>query len=201
MTSRVVFEKFVPPDAVEYCDQLYAQLGFEFKVKKARSTKLGDFRYDPKTKKSVITINNDLNPFAFLVTYLHEVAHHLTFKEFKGRVKPHGEEWKNCFANISRPVLNENVFPPTVLQALTRYFKNPKATSCSDPVLFKSLKLFDNSPGKSLDETPEKAQFIFKGKTYEKLEKKRTRWVCRELKSQRLYLIPSVAEVELINEP
>ena len=65
MISRTVFEKFVPSVAVNYCDNLYNQLGFEFKIKKSRRTKLGDFRFDPKSGKSTITINNDLNPYAF----------------------------------------------------------------------------------------------------------------------------------------
>lgn len=197
MNSKAIFERFVPKAAVEYCDGLYTQLGFEFKIKKSRQTKLGDFRYDPRTGKSTITINNDLNPYAFLVTYLHEVAHHLTFMEFKGKVKPHGQEWKNCFKNISSPVLNPETFPPNVLASLTQYFRNPKASSCSDPALFKALQLFDQTSGSTLDSIPPMAKFEFKGKLYRKIEKRRTRWVCEELRSLKRYLIPGIA---LVNE-
>lgn len=195
MTSKEVFERFVPASAVEYCNNLYAQLGFEFKVKKSRATKLGDFRYNYETKQSTITINNDLNPFAFLVTYLHEVAHHLVRKEFGRSVKPHGSEWKNCFANISKPVLNDETFPPEVLASLKKYFKNPKASSCSDPTLFKSLRLFDQTDSKMLNELTDSI-FVFKGKTYRKIEKRRTRWLCEELASKKRYLISGIAPVE-----
>ena len=201
MNSKSVFERFVPAAAVEYCDKLYSQLGFEFKIKKSRQTKLGDFRFDPRSQKATITINNDLNPYAFLITYLHEVAHHLTFKEFKGRVKPHGGEWKNCFKNITSPVLNEQTFPPNVLLSLKNYFKNPKASSCSDPILFKVLKQYDTKErGTTIDELEPNATFRFRSKIYQKQTKKRTRWTCQELNSGRIYLIPGVAEVELIDK-
>lgn len=199
MNSQTVFARFVPASAVEYCAKLYEQLGFEFKIKKSRQTKLGDFRYDPKTKKSTITINNDLNPYAFLITYLHEVAHHLTFKEFKRSVKPHGSEWKNCFKHISRPVLNEATFPPNVLNTLKGYFRNPKAASCSDPELFKALQFFDSDkPEKTLDSIPMNTVFKFRSKIYRKIEKKRTRWLCEELPSQKRYLIPGMVAIELV---
>lgn len=200
MTSRRVFERFVPEAAVEYCDQLYTQLGFEFKIKRNRHTKLGDFRYEPRSGRATITINNDLNPYAFLITYLHEVAHHLTYKEFKGKVKPHGSEWKNCFKHLSRPVLNESVFPRVVLASLIRYFKNPKASSCSDPHLYKTLQQFDSNPHPILDSVPMDTWFQFKLKWYRKLEKKRTRWVCEEKQSGKKYLITGLAQVEIIGQ-
>ncbi len=200
MNSRVVFERFVPKGAVDYCDELYQNLGFEFKIKKGRLTKLGDYRFIRKTKEHIITINNDLNPFAFLITYLHEVAHLITYNEFKGRVSPHGKEWKQHFTVLAQPMLNQEVFPPPILIALNSYFKNPKASSCSDPHLFKTLRLFDEPSNRiTLEETPPGKEFRFNKRIFIKEEKKRTRWICSETASKRKYLIPSIAEVELLN--
>lgn len=200
MNSRVVFERFVPKGAVDYCDELYQNLGFEFKVKKGRLTKLGDYRFIRKTKEHIITINNDLNPFAFLITYLHEVAHLITYNEFKGRVSPHGKEWKQHFTVLAQPMLNQGVFPPPILIALNSYFKNPKASSCSDPHLFKTLRLFDKPSNRiTLEEIPPGKEFRFNKRVFIKEEKKRTRWICSETASKRKYLIPSIAEVELLN--
>ncbi len=201
MNSRVVFTRFVPEGAVEYCDTLYQQLNFEFKIKKGRLTKLGDYRYIRKTKEHIITINNDLNPFAFLITYLHEVAHLITFNEYKGRVSPHGKEWKEHFTKLAKPTLREEVFPPQILSALSNYFKNPKASSCSDPHLFKTLRLFDEPSNKiTLEEIPMGKEFRFNKRTFIKEEKRRTRWVCTETITKRKYLIPSIAEVELLHQ-
>ena len=200
MTSEEVFRKFVPAGAVVYCVKLYEKLGFEFKIKKARQTKLGDYRYNPRTERHTITVNNDLNPFAFLVTYLHEVAHLMAFKQYGRRIQPHGKEWKNCFKQVANPMLKAEVFHPNVLSALNAYFKNPKASSCSDPVLYQILKQFDEPNNKVLlkDIRPGSA-FSFNRKVFIKLEKKRTRAVCQEINTKRKYLISEVAEVERMN--
>ena len=199
MTSEEVFRRFVPVASVSYCDKLYQQLGFEFKVKRARQTKMGDYRYDPSTNKHTITINNDLNAYAFLVTYLHEIAHLVAFKKYGRRIQPHGKEWKRAFMEVSEPMLSDKVFPVAVLSALRRYFKNPKASSCSDPVLYQILKKYDD-PEKGvvlLKEIPIGQQFEFNDRLFIKLEKKRTRSVCQEVISKKKYLIAEIAEVRV----
>ena len=194
---RNVFERFVPKNAVEYCLKLYNYFGFEFKIKKSRQTKLGDYRYDHQTKKHTITINNDLNQYAFLLTYLHEVAHLITFQKFKNKVPPHGHEWKSAFKKVVEPVLNNDVFHPAVMMALTNYFKNPKASSCSDPTLYNVLRKFDEPDGHvSLKSIPTGSTFIFNDRLFKKIEKKRTRSVCIELDSGRKYLIAEIASVK-----
>jgi hypothetical protein len=199
MTSKQVFEKFVPEGAVDYCNQLYENLEFEFKITKSRATKLGDFRFKPDHKKSVITINNDLNPYAFLITYLHEVAHLTTFQEFNRKVAPHGKEWKQEFVRLAQPMLSSDIFPPNVLASLTRYFKQPKASSCSDPQLYAALRQFDKPTNKiPLNKIQNKEPFRLNKKQFIRLEKKRTRWLCEEISTKRKYLISGVAEVELL---
>ncbi|MEQ8238892.1 MAG: hypothetical protein RIA69_06750, partial [Cyclobacteriaceae bacterium] len=155
-----------------------------------------DYRHHFRTGSHTITINNDLNPYAFLVTYLHEVAHLVTFNEYKGKVNPHGVEWKNNFVKVVRPVLNEETFPPKVLLALKNYFKDPKASSCSDPLLYNVLKQFDKPSDKVfLSRLTYGDVFLFNERKFKKLEKKRTRSVCMEIPSNRKYLIAEIAEV------
>ena len=192
-----VFERFVPPSAAGYCHELYEQFGFEFKIKKARLTKLGDYRYDPRTRHHVITINNDLNEYAFLVTYLHEIAHLVTFDEYGRKVSPHGHEWKTNFRKVSSPILTVDVFPENVLMSLQRYLKNPRAASCSDPILFQVLRSFDQPNGKVLLKGLEPGSlFEFQGNIYRYEEKRRTRMVCTRVATGRKYLIPQLAEVK-----
>tara|TARA_Y100000310_G_scaffold345640_1_gene467616 strand:- start:2158 stop:2763 length:606 start_codon:yes stop_codon:yes gene_type:complete len=201
LKTEDVFKRFVPIQAVDYCVKLIDYFGFEFKIKKNRQTKLGDYRYSHQTKKHTITINNDLNPYAFLVTYLHEVAHLVTFDEHGRKAAPHGTEWKNNFKRVAKPVLNEEVFPPPVLLALTNYFKNPKAASCSDPVLYNILRQFDEPTDEiPLSKVSIGELFKFQGSSYLKLEKKRTRSVCQEVDSKKRYLIAEIARVRPITE-
>lgn len=199
MISREVFQRFVPPHAVEYCDALYQTQAFEFKIKKARVTKLGDFRFEPKSGKHTITINNDLNPYNFLVTYLHEIAHLNAFRTYGNSIMPHGEEWKETFKEVSKPMLRTDVFPKEVLATLIHYFKNPKASSCSDPVLYQVLKKYDIQDGSVFLKSILPGQkFEFNKRKFEKLELKRTRSVCKELKSGKKYLISELAQVKLL---
>jgi len=201
MTPTQVFEQFVPSASVGYCVKPYEQMGFEFKIKKARQTKFGDYRYDPRRDKHTITINNDLNPYAFLVTYLHEVAHLIAFKQYGRRIKPHGKEWKASFKQVSEPMLKPEVFHGKILHSLKAYFKNPKASSCSDPSLYLLLKSFDEPNGKVLLQSlPSGQVFIFNNKSFVKGEKKRTRSVCKELETGRKYLISELAEVQPVSD-
>ncbi len=197
MTAQEVFQQFVPESAVDYCVELYEQFGFDFKVKKARKSKLGDYRYDLRTGRHTITINNDLNPYAFLITYLHEAAHLTTNKKFGLNVQPHGSEWKQNFREIATPVINEKVFPRDLLTTLHQYFRNPKAASCSDPALHQMLRSYDTPhPDKILlKEVENGAQFLFNKRIFKRMEKKRTRFLCEEVASKKRYLIPEIAEV------
>ncbi len=196
MTAKEVLSRFVPKHAVNYCDDLYQQANFEFKIKKTRQTKMGDYCYNPKTDRHTITINNDLNPYSFLITYLHEVAHLIAFKKYGRLISPHGKEWKHHFKEIASPILSDKIFPKAILFALKNYFKKPKASSCSDPVLYQLLKKFDTRKGTIfLKEISIGKSFIFNKRKFVKLETKRTRSVCEAVLTRRKYLIPDVAEV------
>lgn len=78
--SPGILEKYVPPASTDYCHQLLYRYGFRLKITRSRKTKLGDYRFLSVQKKHVITVNHDLNPFQFLITYIHEVAHLVTFE-------------------------------------------------------------------------------------------------------------------------
>ncbi len=194
-----VFERFLPKEAARYCYDLWDNLGFEFKITKARKTKLGDFRYDPRNKKSTITVNHNLNPYAFLVTYLHEVAHFVTHQQHGRAVSPHGKEWKQNFKKISLPILRPEILPEEVLRALAGYLKNPAATSCTDPTLTRTLNAYSpNNDEIMLIDLPLGSAFRFNNKIYKSLEKKRTRLICQEHKTGKKYLINGAAHVELL---
>lgn len=190
-------QKFLPEHSIDYCYKLWVEHGFTFKIKNKRASKLGDYRYDPKRKLHVITVNNDLNPYSFLITYIHEVAHLVTFNEHKRSVKPHGTEWKNNFKKLMLPVMSDDIFPDQVLRKLAQYLKNPKASSCNDHQLMKALQQHDeNRSGVSLSEISAGQLFKFRQRVFRKETLRRTRYICCEIKTQRKYLISKVAEVE-----
>lgn len=199
MTIRTVLERYLPPQAVNYCVSQWEVFPFHFKVTKKRESKLGDYRYEYHEKKHSITVNGDLNPFTFLVTYLHEVAHLRTQLQFGSRVKPHGEEWKTEFQKLLIPVMSEDIFPPPVLTALHKYLRNPKASSCTDINLLKALRAFDEGNRLTfLSDVKMGVTFKFNKKYFVKENILRTRALCREVKSGRRFYIPEAAEVEVV---
>ena len=76
---------------------------------KKRKTKHGDFR-KLASGKIQITVNENENPFRFLITLLHEIAHHIAFQKHGFRIAPHGREWKNAFSSIAQPFLIPSIF-------------------------------------------------------------------------------------------
>ncbi len=183
---------------MDYCYSLWSELGFNFRITRKRQSKYGDYRYDPTTKSHSISVNHDLNPYAFLVTYIHEVAHLFTFEKHQRSVSPHGQEWKLQFKKLMLPMLREDIFPMDVLGPLARHMKNPKATSTSDKALFVALRNHDKTKsGLLLREVETGSKFLFNKKIYRKLEVRRTRSLCELTSNQKKYLISETAPVQV----
>lgn len=192
------FEKHVPPAAVSYCYQLWEELPFNLNITRERSTKLGDFKFRRDRKVQTISINHNLNPYQFLITYIHEVAHHRAFHNYGLQIKPHGLEWKQTFQKLMVPLMNLEVFPKDILVALTIHMNNPKASTGSDLFLSKVVKLYNKSSisdKQILADLKLGESFILRGRQFLKQEVRRTRVVCTELSTNKKYLISAHAEV------
>ena len=189
------FDHF-PPKVAEYCFQLWHDYSFDFIVSKSRDSKLGDYRYSP-TKGHQVTVNHNLNPYAFLVTYIHEVAHLTTYLAHKNKVLPHGQEWKTEFYTLFEPILDEDLLPAELVKVLRVYLKNPAASSNGYQPLVDVLKSFDVEPpaGTPLIELAEGAHFALKNLRFIKGKLRRTRYICKELNSGRNYLVAKNAYV------
>ncbi len=195
-----ILKKYVPESAVEVLAAWIIEFDFKLKIKKERSTRLGDYTPPRDNKNHLITINYNLNRFAFLVTLVHEIAHLVTYNSFKNRVLPHGKEWKENFRRLMTPFFDRDVFPPDLLYALRKYLQNPAASSCSDPLLQKALRLYDEQQSNKifLEYLPAGSVFLHNGsRLFKKGEKIRTRIKCTELNSGQVYLFSSLAEVEV----
>lgn len=184
---------------MQYCWDLWHEDPFHFKVAKSRSSKLGDFRYRAGRKVQQITINHDLNPYQFLITYLHEVAHYRAFKRYGSTIKPHGREWKRSFQTLMSPVLSDLVFPKDVLLPLKRYLINPKASTAADMFLAREVRKYDlqdDEPITYLSDIKPGGRFTLKGRQFKKETTRRTRILCLELNTGKKFLISGTAEVQ-----
>lgn len=196
-----ILQTHVPASALEYSFELWKESPFELKITRSRQTKVGDFTSKHTRSHPRITINNDLNPYLFVVTYIHEVAHLRVYLQFGGRVDPHGEKWKTTFTDLMLPILWESVFPDQILHELRRHMINPKASSFADTALTEAFRKFDSNPNQvTLSQVPEGSIFKLQGRYFRKGKLRRTRVLCRELQSKRDYLVPAdsiVTDVQL----
>lgn len=192
-----ILQTHVPASATAYCFNLWKISPFELKVSKSRQTKVGDFTSRRSKSHPRITLNNDLNPYLFLTTYVHEVAHLRVLLRWGNKVDPHGEEWKTTFTDLLLPLLWEKFFPEEILHELRRHMINPKASSFADTKLTEVFRIFDKNKTHAavLSQLPEGSTFQLQGKYFKKGKLRRTRVLCKELKSKRNYLVPADALV------
>lgn len=148
-TVEEIVGPYLPPSAVAHVERAFAGLSVDLRVVRPRRTKLGDHR-PPRgpARRHRITVNADLNPWAFLTTLLHEAAHAVTWERHaarRRRLRPHGPEWKREFAAVLAPVVEAGVFPDDVAAAVTRSLANPAAATCSDRHLVLALARHDRA--------------------------------------------------------
>jgi hypothetical protein len=197
----VILKKYLPEGSADYAHDILWKYGIQLRIKKPRATKLGDYRPPQPGEAHRISINKDLNKYAFLVTFLHETAHLINFEKRGFKVQPHGLEWKQEFQVVTNPMLHETILPNDVQIALHRYLKNPKASSCTDPFLFKTLRNYDDRPDHMVLVESIPLQTLFKtkdGRVFTKLEKMRSRYRCVENQTGKIYLVPGLLEVEIV---
>jgi hypothetical protein len=200
---KKVLSRYLPEQSVHTIAMWVRQYNFDLKITSSRSTKLGDYRSPFKGQRHKITVNHNLNRYAFLITLVHEVAHLTAFEKYSHQIKPHGKEWKQEYKLLMHPFLHESVLPLDVQLALKNYLINPAASSCADENLLRVLKKYDK-PSETLvhiEDLPFKTIFKISPERYfEKGEKLRKRYKCLELATKRIYLFSPVAEVTPIQK-
>jgi SprT protein len=193
--------EYLPINAVEKAVDIMIEHKVYLNITKARQTKLGDFKVPNRGGIPKISVNYDLNPYSFLITFLHETAHYIVWKDNIKQyrfLKPHGKEWKITFKRLIEPFLNTEIFPENLLNLLQVHMQNPKASSVSDTRLYRELKKYDKGAAvKTLGDLNTGNIFLYKNRKFKILTKKRTRFVCEDIMSKRRFLIHSLVEVSL----
>jgi SprT protein len=193
------FNKYFPQGSILYCFELWKKYNIQFTVTKPRKSVYGNYRYFHGIHQ--ITVNGDLKPEAFLVTFLHEVAHLEVREKFGHGRKPHGAEWQNCFRNLLRPMIDQEIFAPDIALALWNHIQNPKATSCTDPELHKLLTHNDSGYFEDeihVEDLPMGSHFVYDGREFLLRQKIRTRFDCLEIKTKKAYRFLGAARVRKI---
>lgn len=197
---RHILANHLPAPAV---DRVYEYLNLHrvhFHITRGRASKLGDYRWPQSDNKyHEISINGDLNPYFFLLVFLHEAAHLETHLKYSG-VSPHGHEWQDEYARLL--ATHTALFPPEVQPLLQQYVRriplNRSLLQQIEEALHRHDPGYTDTPHLMLDDLPVGSRFRLKTRPdilLVNLERRRTRWLCRDVATGRQYTVAARAEV------
>lgn len=188
------FHNFVPSKSIEKLQCWIDELDVIIIISPPRKNKLGDFKL--RANRLVISINNNLNQYSFLITLTHELAHAFVYKKHKQTVKAHGENWQMTFKHMMLNFLTPNHFPDDILRSLSTHMKKPKASTFSDIPLAKVLRKYNSIKSLIVEDINIGEKFkLDNGTVYVKGIMKRTRYVCVQIDTNKNYLFHPLTNV------
>jgi len=187
-------EEFIPKEVCEKVAGFLIKKNAQLTISRPRKTKLGDYRPPHRYKYHRVSVNGDLNPHTFLLVTIHEFAHLLVWNNHKNKVKAHGKEWKMHYRQLYYEY--KHFFPLNIHNILDDYFNKLNASTLNNPMLVRNLMNMGNENEITLVQDLKKGDtFNFENKSYEILEKRRTRFLCKNLNNGKKYLVSGVAIV------
>lgn len=194
-------QNYLPPGTYESVLEYLQLYKVHLTVAKERKSILGDYRHSTHARNHRISVNGNLNQYAFLITLLHELAHLLAFEKFGNSIQSHGKEWKSIYSQLLDRFLANKIFPADIESELIQTIKRPAATSCAEDGLIRVMRRYDpnDSNSRLVEELQKDALFrIDDGRIFKRGEKLRKRFKCIEVKTGKVYLFSPVYEVEKV---
>lgn len=191
-------ESFLPNGTYGLVMQYLQHYKVHLTISRERKSVLGDYRFAVHGKNHRISVNGNLNAFAFLITLLHELAHLIAFVRFGNRIASHGKEWKMVYGEILQQFLSLHVFPEDISAQVKVTMRSPAAGSCAEDGLIRVLRKYDQKKDikKLVEEIEHGASFSTDDKrVFRRGEQLRKRIKCVEIKTGKTYLFSPVYEV------
>lgn len=185
-----------------------------FHITRERRSKLGDYRRpwpEPATPPALadahprhpfheISVNGDLGPLMFLWVFIHEAAHLETHLRHR-HVQPHGHEWQEQYRQLL--VGCASLFPDELRPLLDRYTRRVPLNRAVGRQIEATLRRLDSGGDASgspavLDDLQPGAAFRLRShpdRRFLALDRRRTRWLCRDLDDGRQFLVSGSAEI------
>ena len=192
-------QRYLPPASAGLVMQYLHHYKVHLTITRERKSILGDYRHATHDRNHRISVNGNLNPYAFLITLVHELAHLLTFQQHGNRVQSHGKEWKNIYAFLLKDFINASIFPDDIRLRLKQSIHDLPASSCADDELMRILRRYDKGNGEMVlvEQIPEGNCFMLDdGRVFRKGKKLRKRYQCFDIKTRQEYLFSPVYEVK-----
>ena len=194
--------RFLPEGSFEPVVDYLHHYKVHLTITKERRSVLGDYRHAGWGGNHRISINGNLNKYEFLITLLHELAHLLTFEQYRNKVDSHGKEWKGIYSGLLVDFVQHKIFPPDIERALRKSILNPAATANGETDLLLILRKYDAHKKEGyipVNDVPEGALFRMEnGKLFRKGPKRRKRYECVEEKTGLRYTFSPITEVMVV---
>ena len=171
-------------------------------ITKDRKSILGNYKTPLPNQNHRITINGGLNKYSFLITIIHELAHLITFEQYKHTVEPHGKQWQTCYAKLLQEFVGLQIFPNDLVIAIQKTQQSPAASTCAEVHLTKALSKYDAHKEGYLfiDNLSVGTTFTTDdNRIFVKGEKRRTRHLATEVTTKKMYLFSGVYKVKVID--
>lgn len=195
---RNAIRPFVPEGTEVHLASQIVKYRCQLTITRDRKTKAGDYRHPWGSSGHRISVNGSLNQYAFLITFVHEMAHLVNWERHGRKVLPHGKEWKDAFKEEMAPFLVESVFPSDVLTQLRKHMRNPRSATVRDLDLMRVLRSYDErTDSVLLEDVPEGTEFKLGDRSFVKGERMRKRYRCQQVGTGKTYLVSAIAEVQL----
>lgn len=182
---------FLPKDYQDLILKIKKEEKFTLILSNPRKSKLGDYRHNYLTRSHTISVNIDLSPFIFLVTFLHEVAHKRCQVQFGRKAAPHGKEWKNIFVDLLWYAKSEIIFSKEDETNLFHFIQNPSARFNLPATQSDELQVQNLQPNTVFE--------LSNGEKFKLLHKRRTRYLCLKIENKREYTVLGTAFVKKIH--
>ena len=189
----------IPPGGLPLISDWLKEVPIVIKIKNTRRTKLGDYKFDRQSNRHQISIDKELDPYAFFFVLTHEIAHLKANQKFGNKVKSHGNEWKIIFGNMLIQTLE--VYTEELKPFILNHARSPKASVGADKFLFQKLFLNEIHREKLVENIQENQKFRIGKRVFQRGAKRKIRYICKELKTGRMFLVNGQAIVdEIIKE-
>jgi predicted SprT family Zn-dependent metalloprotease len=197
----VYLQQFIPEGSASLVFAYLNKYKVHLTITRQRKTVLGDYRHATLFQHHRISINGNMNKYAFVITIIHELGHLITFMQYGNSVQSHGKEWKGAYRKILEDFIHLNIFPEDIVKSLKKSLHNLPASSCADDDLIRVLKKYDQHPTDLLmiEQIHEGQLFrLDNGQVFKRGKKVRKRFECTELATGKLYLFSPVYEVKAV---
>lgn len=191
-------ENYLPEGASATVYEYLNTYKIHLTITRTRRSVLGDYRHATREDHHRISVNGNLNKYAFLITLIHELGHLITYQQYGNGVVSHGKEWKLAYRRVLEDFIRMKLFPVDILGVLLISLHDLPASSCSDIQLTRVLKKYDADKSVLLvEELGEGSLFkTLDGRVFKKGKQIRKRIECTEIQTGKLYLFSPVYEVK-----